>query len=115
MKHLLEVSQGMEIELGDGILTEQYVERIRAGEVFLDEEATARREAQAREVFDGILEVRMQGLFPVFAPWDRIVTWRSPEKMLLDLAMRPVSEADYQASKKEVAKLTPNPAPSPKQ
>ncbi|HUV38093.1 MAG TPA: hypothetical protein VMY39_00690 [Planctomycetota bacterium] len=73
----------------DQLRTEEDVERIRAREVFLDKEATARREVQAQEIFDGILQVRMQGWFPVFAPWDRIVTWRGPENMLLDLAMRP--------------------------
>ena len=73
----------------DQLQTVEDVERIRAGEVFLDAEATARREARAHEIFDGVLPVRMQGRFPVFAAWDRIVTWRGPENMLMDLAMRP--------------------------
>jgi hypothetical protein len=73
----------------DQMKTEQDVEKIRTPEVSLDEAATARIEARAHELFDGILSVRMQGALPGFAPWDAIVQWRSPEAMFLDLADRP--------------------------
>ena len=48
-----------------------------------------RREAMAHEIFDGILNVRMQGLAPAFAPWDCDRQWRGAENVLLDLADRP--------------------------
>jgi hypothetical protein len=73
----------------DQLETEQDLEKIRMPNVVLDVAATARAEEAAHQIFDGILGVRMQGLFPMFAPWDKIVEWRSPEKMLLDLADRP--------------------------
>ena len=65
------------------------VERIRAPVVDLDAEATAELEAKAHEVFDGILEVRMQGWLPSFELWDDIVNWRGAQTVLFDLADRP--------------------------
>jgi len=73
----------------DQMKTEEDVERIRAPEVELDEEATAEAEEKAHAIFDGVLEVRMQGPVPMFAPWDTIVQWRGAEALLLDLADRP--------------------------
>jgi len=73
----------------DQLKTEADLEKIRTPQVWHDEEATARTEARAREIFDGILEVRMQGACPVFAPWDRIVTWHGAEETIMDLAFRP--------------------------
>ncbi|HUU43899.1 MAG TPA: hypothetical protein VMX57_08965, partial [Planctomycetota bacterium] len=73
----------------DQLADEADVEKIRTPEVTLDERATARVEEQAHTIFDGILEVRMQGRFPVFSPWDTLVTWRGAESLLLDLAVRP--------------------------
>lgn len=65
------------------------VERIRAPVVELDAEATAALEAKAHEVFDGILDVRMQGWLPSFELWDDIVNWRGAQTVLFDLAARP--------------------------
>jgi hypothetical protein len=73
----------------DQLKTEDDVERIQAPEITLDGDATARAEETARELFDGILEVRMQGQLPAFAPWDIIVKWHGVENMLLDLLDRP--------------------------
>lgn len=65
------------------------LEKIRMPEVRLDEEATARGEERASELFDGVLEVRMQGLHPSFAFWDRIAEWHGVERSLYDLVDRP--------------------------
>ena len=73
----------------DQLKTEADLRKIREPEVHLEEKATAEAEAKAHEIFDGILTVRMQGRFPVFAPWDIIVQWRGPEHALLDLVDRP--------------------------
>ena len=58
-------------------------------EVLNDEEESARREAIAHELFDGILEVRMNGIEPVYNLWDKIVTWRGFDNMLFDFLDRP--------------------------
>ncbi|MCJ7752425.1 MAG: hypothetical protein MUQ65_15265 [Armatimonadetes bacterium] len=73
----------------DQLQTEDDLKKIRQPEVRLDEEATAEAEGKARDIFDGILTVRMQGRFPTFALWDIITCWRSPEHVLLDLVDRP--------------------------
>lgn len=73
----------------DQLQTEEDLEKIRRPQVALDAEATARLEEQAHDIFDGILQVRMQGLHPMCALWDRIVEWHGVEPSLLDLVDRP--------------------------
>jgi hypothetical protein len=73
----------------DQLHTESDLKKIREPEVSFDEPATAEREEIAREAFGGMLEVRMQGWFPVFHPWDVIVQWHNPQQSLLDLVERP--------------------------
>lgn len=65
------------------------LDRIRDPEVTFDADATAEAEEEAHAIFDGILTVRRQGIFPTFAPWDLIVQWRGPEATILDLIDRP--------------------------
>ena len=73
----------------DQMKTEEDVQKIRIPEIHLDEEVTAQAEERAQEIFDGILDVRMQGCLPSFAPWDVIVQWHGVEKSILDLVDRP--------------------------
>ena len=74
----------------DQLKTEADLEKLRTPAVTVDAAATARLEAQAREIFDGVLPVRMRGTgYPMFAPWDRISTWRGVQNVLFDLADRP--------------------------
>jgi hypothetical protein len=73
----------------DQLTTEEDLEKIRDPQVELDVEATAKLEAVARGIFDGVLGVQMHGMSPSFSPWDRITQWRSPGAILLDLALRP--------------------------
>jgi hypothetical protein len=73
----------------DQLRTEEDVRRIRPPALTLDAAATARAEEAARDLFDGLLAVRMQGLLPAFAPWDVITTWRGAQNVLWDLADRP--------------------------
>ncbi len=65
------------------------LEKIKAPEVFEDVNESALREHLAREALQGILDVKMEGHFPRFTPWDRIVEWRGAETVLLDMAVRP--------------------------
>ena len=73
----------------DQLQTEEDLEKIRMPQVTLDAEATARLEEQAHDILDGVLGVRMQGLHPMCALWDRIVEWHGVEQSLLDLVDRP--------------------------
>ncbi|NLO83081.1 MAG: hypothetical protein GX094_08520 [Clostridiales bacterium] len=73
----------------DQLTTEEDLEKIKMPQIYLDEKATAELEEKAHEIFDGILEVRMQGMFPSFAVWDRIVEWHGVENSLIDLIERP--------------------------
>ncbi len=73
----------------DQLQTEEDLEKIRMPEVWLDAEATEQAASQAHEIFDGILDVRMRGMHPGFALWDRIVEWHGVEASLVDLVDRP--------------------------
>ncbi len=73
----------------DQMKTEEDIMKIQMPNVVHNEDATKQSEERAHEIFDGILEVRMQGALPSFAPWDSIVQWRGPENMILDLVDRP--------------------------
>lgn len=76
-------------EYRDQLRDEEDVQRIRIPEVSLDEDTTARDEAKAHEIFDGVLDVHMQGCIPPFYLWDDIVMWRGAENVLYDLIDRP--------------------------
>ena len=73
----------------DQLETEADLEKIRTTEIVFDEQATNQTLERTQEIFDGILSVRLQGVFPTFAPWDRIVQWHGVENSLLDLVDRP--------------------------
>jgi hypothetical protein len=73
----------------DQLRTEDDVEKIRVPVVTLDEGATASAEARAHEIFDGILDVRMQGMFLNYEIWDDITMRRGAENVLFDLIDRP--------------------------
>ena len=73
----------------DQIKTDVDIDKIRTPELSLDAAETARREALAHDAFDGLLEVRMQGMYPWCAPWDVITQWRGVEATLYDLTDRP--------------------------
>lgn len=65
------------------------LDRIQTPQVTADPEATARRVMQAREIFDGVLEVRAVGVTPYISLWDPISTWMGVEEALLALVDRP--------------------------
>lgn len=73
----------------DQLKTEKDLEKIQAPEISLNEEVTSRREEMANEIFEGILEVQMEGFIPNYALWDRIVEWHGAEKSIMDLIDRP--------------------------
>jgi hypothetical protein len=73
----------------DQLKTEEDVERIHPPTLELDREATAEVQAAARDIFEGLLTVRMQGLFPVYNIWDQLSTWRGAQNVLFDLGDRP--------------------------
>lgn len=73
----------------DQLRSEEDLQKIRPPQVILDVAATARTEQIAQEIFDGLLSVRMHGIFPWANLWDWIIEWRGVEDVLLDLLDRP--------------------------
>ncbi len=73
----------------DQLKTDEDLAKIRAPHITLDEPATAALEARAREILDGLLQVRMIGYGAWFRLWDIIPMWHSVESCLMDLADRP--------------------------
>ncbi len=73
----------------DQIKSDEDIERIHAPRITLNAEATAELEARLREIFDGLLEVRMVGYDTWFRLWDILSMWHGVEGCLFDLADRP--------------------------
>jgi len=73
----------------DQLASEDDLGKILIPRIEFDREATARREETAREIFDGILDIRMNGVTASFALWDAIVQWHGVENSIIDLVDRP--------------------------
>lgn len=69
--------------------TEEDLEKIGTPRITHDAAETARRQAVAHELFDGLLEVRPWGAEPYLSLWDPISTWMGVENALYTLADRP--------------------------
>jgi hypothetical protein len=69
--------------------TEEDLEKVRTPRITHDAAETARRQAVAHELFDGLLEVRPWGADPYLSIWDPISTWMGVENALYTLADRP--------------------------
>lgn len=65
------------------------LEKLKDPVVKLDKEETAKWEETAKEAFDGILNVEMDGVQPCFEPWDLIARYRSMESIFLSIAEEP--------------------------
>jgi len=65
------------------------LEKIKMPIVSHDEAETKQREAFANEVFDGILDVRMDGVSPYLSPWDTISQWMGIEAVLYAIVDTP--------------------------
>ena len=69
--------------------TEDDLEKIRTPRITHDPAETDRRLAVADELFDGLLEVRPEGLDPYLSLWDPISTWMGVENALYALIEQP--------------------------
>ena len=69
--------------------TEADLAKIKMPVVSHDEQETERRLAVAHELFDGVIEVRLQGVFPYLSLWDPISSWMGVEDALYTLVDRP--------------------------
>jgi hypothetical protein len=69
--------------------TEADLERIQIPQISHDKEETERRLAVAHELFDGLLDVRPQGVDPYLSLWDPIATWMGVENALVALVDKP--------------------------
>ncbi len=73
----------------DQLSTEDDLEKLKTPSIQLDDKETHRRMEMAAEIFDGRLDVVMQG-FPLnFAIWDRLVELRGVTNPIMDLIDRP--------------------------
>ena len=71
------------------IQEEEDLEKIVVPTLDEDKALSARREEMAREALDGILGVRMSGLYVYSNLWDVLVEWMGPDNVLIDVADRP--------------------------
>ncbi len=69
--------------------SEKDLEQIKTPRVSHDPAETERRMSVAHEIFDGIMEVRAEGVDPYLSLWDPISTWMSVEGALWGLADQP--------------------------
>jgi len=69
--------------------TEEDLEKIQTPRIYHDAAETGRREAVAHELFDGLLEVRVEGADPYLSLWDPISTWMGVQNALYALIDRP--------------------------
>ncbi len=73
----------------DQLETEEDLEKLQPCKLTLNEALTQRREGTAREAFEGILDVVMDGPEIYYAPWDRIIEWRGAEQWMYDVIEDP--------------------------
>lgn len=70
--------------------TEEDIQKIQWPQVDYDEKATMERYALMKEIFDGILEVRLYGIdYFKCVPWDDLLTWMNIERGMYDFALNP--------------------------
>ena len=65
------------------------LEKVGTPRISHDEEETARRIGAAHEIFEGILDVRSEGIDPYLSLWDPIATWMGVENALYAIIDRP--------------------------
>ncbi len=73
----------------DQLQSEADLDKLREPEVYEDKEASRRAYEMANDLVGHRLQVRMQGMQTMFAPWDRIPELHSVEQTILDLIDRP--------------------------
>jgi hypothetical protein len=69
--------------------TEEDLEKIKTPIITEDVDETARRMADAHEIFDGILAPRLTGVDPYLSLWDPISTWMGVQNALMALIETP--------------------------
>ena len=69
---------------------EEDLQKITHSKIEYDEEATLKRVEQMREIFDGILGVKIHGIdYFHFAPWDDLLSWMGIEEGMYDFILNP--------------------------
>lgn len=69
--------------------TDADLDKIQPPRILHDEAETERRLTEAHELFDGLLDVRLQGVGCRYPLWDWIATWMGVENALYALVDRP--------------------------
>ncbi len=70
-------------------VTEDDLEKIKTPKVWHDPEETARRAEVAHELFDGVIEIRLEGADTYLSLWDPISTWMGVQNALYTLVDNP--------------------------
>jgi len=85
-----EISDIYSREFRPQIEKEEDIEKIKNPKVSFDKKATDEMFESMLDIFDGILKVEKKGIPGFwFAPWDELVRWWEPEKVLADLILKP--------------------------
>lgn len=72
------------------IRTEEDIANIRDPEITVDRDATDQAYEGLCDVFDGVIEVRKEGVCTMwFAPWDQLVRWYGITELMIDMLDRP--------------------------
>lgn len=73
----------------DLLSTEEDLDKLQVPEITLVEDVTAKNLEIAKEVFSGLMEVRVGGGYPSYNIWDIVSCYRGVQPILMDLVMRP--------------------------
>lgn len=73
----------------DCLDTDEAVDALKAAPITYNEELTQSRLAEAREIFDGVMPVRLSGVSIANNIWDRLSNLRGVETPLYDMIERP--------------------------
>ena len=73
----------------DMLKTEDDLNKLVIPEISYDEESTLSLLSLAKEIFSGLMPVKLSGGYPSYNIWDVVSRYRGVEPILLDLALRP--------------------------
>jgi hypothetical protein len=76
-------------EYVDQLRSDEDLAKLRVPDISYDREGTEAALALAREVFDGLMDVELEGVMPQYSIWDAISMFRGVSSLLMDLAERP--------------------------
>jgi len=73
----------------DQLSTEADLAKLHVPEITFDRDATEQSLGIAKQVFDGLMDVKLVGTYPSYNIWDVVARFRGVEAILMDLAIEP--------------------------